>query len=244
MTDMIPFPPALGHGLPVEVFPNIFMVTGSMETVLNAADWSFSRNMVIVRQEGELTLVNTIRLDPEGLEALNGLGTVRHVLRLGALHGRDDGFYQHTFGAKLWAPEGVNTESSLTVDHRLREGCACPLQDGSIFGFRTSKLPELILHLDRHGGILISCDALQNWERADPYFSEETRLLMADLGYFQRANFGPLWRSLNDPSEEDFLRLEELSFDHVLCGHGQPLLGGAKAAFTSRRMQVYQAGDA
>lgn len=241
---MSSFPPALDHSMPIEVFPDLFMVTGAMETVLNAADWKFSRNMIIARQERDLTLINTIRLDPEGLEALNELGTVKHVLRLGALHGRDDGFYKHTFNAKVWAPEGVNSDTSASIDYVLYEGCECPLNDGSVFSFRTTALPESILHLDRHGGILIACDALQNWESADLFFSDDSRILMAELGYFKRANYGPLWRQLNEPSEQDFLRLEELSFDHVLCGHGQPLLGGAKAAFSARRKEVFQTNAA
>lgn len=241
---MSSFPPALDHGHPVEVFPDLFMVTGSMETVLNAADWKFSRNMIIVRQDGELTLINTIRLDQAGLEALNQLGSVEHVMRLGALHGRDDAFYKHTFNAKLWATEGVNIDDSTSIDFNLHEGGGCPLSDGSVFTFRTTNLPESILHLDRHGGILVACDALQNWETDDAYFSDSSRLMMADLGFFKQANFGPLWRQVNEPSEDDFLRLEELTFDHVLCAHGQPLLGGAKQAFSARRQEVFRTSPA
>jgi hypothetical protein len=236
---MTHFPPALEHSMPVEVFPNLFLITGAMETVINDTDWKFSRNMIIVRQGEDLILINTIRLDSAGLEALSQLGNVRHIFRLGALHGRDDAFYKHTFDAKLWAPEGVLVDENININHFLTDDCECALDDSRVFCFRTTQLPESILHIDRHGGILIACDALQNWESPDQYFSEASLRIMSDLGYFQRANYGPLWKNLNQPAEEDFLRLEELSFDHVLCGHGRPLLGGAKMAFAKRREEAF-----
>ena len=77
---MANFAPALPHGDIQEVFPDVFFVTGTMQTVLMGAHWHFSRNMTIVRDGTELTLINTVRLDDAGLAQLDALGTVKNVL--------------------------------------------------------------------------------------------------------------------------------------------------------------------
>jgi hypothetical protein len=43
------FPPALPHGQFEQIFPDIFFVTGAMETVLMSARRQFSRNTTVVR---------------------------------------------------------------------------------------------------------------------------------------------------------------------------------------------------
>ena len=86
------FPPALSHGSIQEVFPDVFFISGAMETVLQDIDWRFSRNMTVVRDGERLIIVNSVRLSDEGLAALEKLGQVTDVVRLGSLHGRDDPF--------------------------------------------------------------------------------------------------------------------------------------------------------
>lgn len=75
-----------------------------METELQGLQWKFSRNMVILREEGRLVLINSIRLNEQALTQLDQLGKVSDVIRLGALHGRDDPFIwiviRHSSG--LW----------------------------------------------------------------------------------------------------------------------------------------------
>jgi hypothetical protein len=61
------FPPALPHGQLEQIFPDIFFVTGTMQTVLMNARRQFSRNMTVVRDGNALTLINSIRLDGAGL---------------------------------------------------------------------------------------------------------------------------------------------------------------------------------
>ena len=52
-----------------------------------------SRNMIIVREEGKLSLINSVRLTDAGLRRLEKLGQIDKVIRIGAFHGRDDAFY-------------------------------------------------------------------------------------------------------------------------------------------------------
>ena len=226
MNDKLP--PALPHGELEEVFPDVFFVTGTMQTVLMDAHWHFSRNMTVVRDGKALTLINAVRLDDKGLAKLDALGRVANVCKIGSLHGQDDAFYKSRYGATFWALPGMQHEHGLTADKELAPGGEMPFAGCSVFVFRTTKLPECILRIDRAGGILVACDSLQNWVAPDAFFSDESRRMMKEMGFFQAANLGPLWMKVNEPQAQDFVRLRELSFRHALCGHGAPLRDTAK----------------
>jgi hypothetical protein len=232
-------PPALPHGLLEEIFPDVFFVTGTMKTSLMNADWQFSRNMTVVREGDALTLINAVRLDESGLARLDALGRVVNVVKIGSLHGIDDAFYRARYGATLWALPGMTHEHGLVADRDLRPGGVMPFAGCSVFDFRTTKLPECILHIDRAGGILVACDSLQNWLEPDAFFSDASRQMMTEMGFFQPANLGPLWMQVNTPQGQDFARLRELSFRHVLCGHGTPLRDTAKEAYAVRFQRAF-----
>jgi hypothetical protein len=217
------FPPALSHGNIEEVFPDVFFVSGAMETVLQGIDWKFSRNMTVVRDGERLTIVNSVRLDETGLAELDRLGRVTDVVRLGSLHGRDDPFYVDHYSAEYWVMPGMEHETGLKATRTLIPGDPLPISDASLFDFRTAQIPEGILHLNRAGGILIACDALQNWLAPDEHFSDSSQELMEQMGFFTPANLGPVWIQRATPKGEDFVRLKALMFKHALCGHGEPL---------------------
>lgn len=236
---MTEHPPVLPHGKIEEVFPDVFFVTGAMKTVLMGGHWHFSRNMTIVREGGELTLINTVRLDEAGLDELEKLGKVANVVKIGSLHGRDDAFYVARYGAKFWAGAGMTDEHGLKPDTELVPGGETPFAGCTVFAFRMTKLPELILRIDRAGGILVAADALQNWVKPNEFFSDELRAMMTEMGFFTRANIGPVWVRVNEPKADDFARLRQLSFQHVLCGHGEPLRDDAKEAFSGRITELF-----
>ncbi|MFW1678168.1 hypothetical protein ACFVYJ_10350 [Pontibacter sp. JAM-7] len=232
-------PPALSHGSLVEVFPDVFFVSGAMETVLQGLDWQFSRNMTVVRDGERLIIINSVRLDEQGLAELDQLGRVTDVVRLGALHGRDDPFYVQRYGAEYWALPGVDHESGLAVTRRLTSDEPLPISDASLFVFSTAQIPEAVLRLERSDGILIACDALQNWHAPDAYFSDDSRALMQQMGFFTPANLGPVWLQAASPSGEDFTRLKSLSFRHALCGHGEPLRHSAHTDFSATFSRMF-----
>jgi hypothetical protein len=232
-------PPALPHGELEEVFPDVFFVTGAMKTVLMDTPWHFSRNMTVVRDGDALTLINTVRLDDSGLARLESLGRVANVIRIGSLHGRDDAFYKTRYGATLWAPPGMQYDHGLQADKVLAPGGEMPFAGCSVFAFGTTKLPECIVHIDRAGGILVACDALQNWVAPDEFFSDESRRAMTEMGFFQPANLGPLFMQVNEPKGEDYARLRALPFRHALCGHGSPLRDTAAEAYADRFQRVF-----
>lgn len=236
---MTQFAEAMPHGDIREVFPDIFFVTGTMKTVLMGAHWHFSRNMIVVRDGNNLSLINAVRLSDQGLAQLDALGKVVNLIKIGSLHGLDDAFYKERYGAKLWALPGMPHAAGVSPDRLLATDGELPFSACSLFVFEHTKLPECILRIDREGGILIACDSLQNWLAPDAFFSDESRKMMSDMGFFQAANVGPVWMQVNDPKAPDFQRLNQLAFKHVLCGHGVPLLDHGQQAFAERFKQVF-----
>ncbi len=167
MTD---FPPQLPHGKFQEVLPDIFFLT-SQTLIGDGKIKSHRRNMIVIRDGPYLTLVNTIRLDKAGLTALEALGEVNNVVKLGAFHGRDDAFYIDRYSTDLWAPPGMTYKRGEKTTQQIADGQAGPNPDSTAFVLDTPKLPEAILHLGRHGGILIACDCFQNTVQPDENFN-------------------------------------------------------------------------
>ncbi len=232
------YPQALAHGSIYEVFEDVFFVSGAMETVLMDMDWKFSRNMTIVRDGNRLILINSIRLSEQGLAELEQLGQVTDVIRLGALHGRDDAFYVEHYDAQYWGMPGFDNETGLKVNEISPEA-QLPMSDVSLFQFNTTQIPESILFLQREGGIAISCDALQNYVAPDEYFNEDSTERMQQMGFFVSANIGPVWLQAAEPKAEDFVRLKGVPFKHALCGHGEPLLNTAKEDYLATFTRLF-----
>lgn len=223
-------PEALPHGDLEEVFPDIFFVTGTSRPTYNGQSFQFSRNMTVVREGGALTLINAVRLGEAGLAQLERLGEVTNVARIGAMHGMDDAFYVDRYGAKLWALPGHANEHGLTSDVELVPGGPLPFGSCTLFLYETARLPEAVLLLDRGeptGGILISCDSLQNWLEPDRFFDEGSAQMMRGFGFFAPANVGPGWMRACEPKARDFERIKGLRFRHLLSAHGVPLRDAA-----------------
>jgi hypothetical protein len=196
--------------------------------------------MVAVRGRDGLTLVNTVRLDDDGLRKLESLGPIAHVVRLGAFHGRDDPFYRDRYRAKLWAlPESMHADGRK-ADHDLVPCGVLPLRDAELFAFESAKYPEAALLLLRDGGILITCDAVQNWSTVDRYFSAETGARFTAQGLIRPANIPSTWLGACEPDASDFRRLLALEFRHLVSGHGEPLLHDAHSRVSMRVAEVFE----
>ncbi len=228
---MSTFAEAMPHGNIREVFKDVFFVPGTMKGEFFGSMWQFSRNMTIVREDGNLTILNSVRLNDEGLKALDTLGKVINVVRLGDMHGIDDAFYVDRYKATFWALPGMKVKDGLKVDKELIPGGEMPFRDASLFVFETVKRPECIIRLNREGGIMIACDSLQNWVEPDQFFDEATVATMQQMKFFRPANLGPAWMFESQPGAADFLRLKEIPFEHALCGHGYPIVNNAQKEF-------------
>lgn len=225
MTD---FDPAWPHGELREVFPDIFMVTGTNKVHWRWFNYQFSRNMQVLREGDELTLVNTVRLNDAGLAQLEQLGTVKHVVRIGAFHGRDDPFYLDRYGCAYWAIPGMHLRPNLSIDQPLVDGSKGPISDSVVHVLDLPKQKEAVLLLKREGGILISCDSLQTWTGPDRYFNLITKLIFWWQKQFGSAHSPDPWRKACHPDAHCYENIAALEFKHLLSAHGEPLRENAK----------------
>jgi hypothetical protein len=236
------YPDALPHGPLTEVMPETFFVTGTSRPQFMGSAWQFSRNMVVLRRGDTLTLVNTVRLDEAGLAALDALGEVTTVVRLGAFHGLDDAFYlDRAPSARYFGLPGAQPDGARAPDLVLHPEAPPPVPDAQVFLFETAKVPEALLLVPTSGGTLISCDSLQNWAEPDAFFDAESAERMRAFGFIAPANIGPGWRQAAQPEASDFARIEALPFRNLLPAHGTPLLDTAHAALSQTFRRAFGA---
>ena len=191
-----------------------------------------SRNMTLLRHNGELTAINAVRISRAGEEQLEGLGKLTHLIRLGNFHGLDDRYYVDRFGAKFWCQAESRHYSDPPPDELLHEGVSLPMPDAGLFFFEHTRRPECALLINRDGGILVTCDSLQHWGDRR-YCSLLVRLMLPFIGFRKPTLVGPLWLKYMTPSdaslESDFKRLLELPFRHLINAHGSLLRDSAHA---------------
>ena len=227
------YPEATPHGLPQEIATDLFVVYGSVR--INSLV-RFSRNMAIVRNADELTLVNAVRMNEAGLAALDALGTVKHVLRLGPFHGMDDPFYVDRYNALFWAFPGGTAYTEPAVIRELSEGGALPFPNARVFEFRGLKQREGALLLEQGPGILLTVDSIQSYATPPhkPYTPLFARLMSRLQGFPNETIIGPIWAQVLAEDKaalrDEFVRLLSLTFDQLLSAHGTFLRAGARAA--------------
>lgn len=234
-------PAALPHGEIEKVFDDIYFVTGTA-SMPGPLPVRFSRNMTIVRQGRSLTLINSLRLDREGLDRLDGLGKVEHVVRLAGFHGMDDPFYKDRYDAKVWALDGQvyargfgnattrPEDGYFTADEAMTVGGPLPIEGAKLIRI-DGATPEGLLLLEREGGILVCGDCLQNWGVTDRYFSTLGAVMMRLMGFIREHNVGPGWLRGAKPNRGQVRALLDLEFEHVLPVHGTRVLGTAKEKY-------------
>ena len=221
-------PPAMSHGPIEEIVDDVFWVQGSVNL---APGMRLTRNMVIVRCGEELVLISPVRLSVAGEAALEQLGTVRHVVKIGIFHGMDDAYYLERFGATYWALPGGTRPEDPTPGEELREG-SLPIPGAELFEFLDTQSKEGALLIARGGGILITCDAVQHWCDTKGC-SLPAKLVARLIGFLRRpAQIGPPWLKKMTPEggslKSDFERLIQLDFVHMIGAHGHPLKDTAK----------------
>lgn len=231
-------PPALPHGELREVFDDIFFVIGSVR-MPGPLPMRFSRNMVVLRDGDALTLVHSMRLTEDGLNELENLGKIAHVVRLAGFHGMDDAFYKDRYDAKIWAVKGhtyapgfTNTKTKpqdgyFQADVYMDETTQPPVSGASLVTLECLA-GEGILRLDREGGILVTGDSLQNWGETNEHFSWMAKAVMRMLGFIKPHAVGPGWLKQAKPDLEQLRAVLDLDFAHVLPVHGDPVVGSAR----------------
>ncbi|GAA6144947.1 hypothetical protein [Thalassolituus maritimus] len=223
------YSPAFPHQDIQELFPDVFWVHGSVRV---GPGMRLNRNMLILREGRELTLVNPIRLSDAGLVDLDALGDVARVVRLGDFHGADDQFYVDRYQCLFWAQAGQSNYPEPGIDVLVDEASPGPVKHSEFFVFHNARYPEsaLLLHRSR---LLITTDSLQ-YHKEWTHFSPVSKLAFRFLGFHRGMNIGAPWLKRVTPKggsmQHDFERLIELDFDALVGAHGQVLRMGAKAA--------------
>jgi len=226
---------------PIErLFDDVYWVHGSFKV---APGIGINRNMVVLRHDGDLTLLNPLRLDDEGERALGELGDVKHIVRIGYFHGCDDPYYVDRHGAKLWAQQGSDLfPDGPKPDEILQRGGAFPVPDSEVFLFHDTNKPECAILHRPNGGLLVTCDAVQHHvDMSNCTFL--ARGVLRVMGFMRPMNIGPPWRKRMTPQggslKADFDRLLELDFDHAVGAHGSVCRGGANAELEATVRDVY-----
>ena len=224
------YPPPCPHEPIREIATGLYLAPGSFHL---APLMQISRNMVIVCDGADLTLVNPIRLSPEGEAELAALGTVRHVIRRGFFHGTDDPYTVARFDAQFWCQANSHHHPDPAPDQILTEGGALPIEAAELFEFRETGKPECALLIRRGNGTLITCDGLQHYGDYSRH-SIVAKITMPLMGFRRTVVIGPLWmKALTKKGgslRPDFDRLLGLEFDSLVSAHGTPLMSGAHEA--------------
>jgi hypothetical protein len=216
------------HGPIQEISDGVFWVHGSIRM---GPGVRIARNMAIVTSGDELAVISAVRLDDDGEAALAKLGSVRHVIKLGAFHGIDDAYYLFRYGAAYWSIPGAARPQDPPPDRALTAD-SLPIADAELFTFDAATRKEGALLIKRAGGILITCDAVQHWPDTAGC-SLAAKVVSRLLGFTRRpAQIGPPWRKQMTPEggslRGDFERLAALEFKHLIGGHGSVLRDTAR----------------
>lgn len=223
-------PRVLPHGDIEEIAEGVYWVQGS---AIMGPGVRIPRNMTIVVHDGVVTVVNAVRLDDAGEKRLAELGDLKHVVKIGWVHGMDDPYYLEKFGAAYWALPSGAREKDPKPTETLAAG-HLPFPDCELFAFEKTNKPEGALLVKRAGGILITCDSAQNWPDTSGC-SLLAKVATKVMGFTSRpAQIGPPWRKGMTPQggslKSDFERMAGLEFDKLIGAHGGPLRSGARQA--------------
>jgi hypothetical protein len=217
---MSKYSPVWPYGDIKKAFEGIYVVRGTNITHFEDKKIQHSRNMTIIERDGNLTLINTVRLGEKGLEELEQLGRVNNIISIGAFHGRDDSFYLDRYQANLWT---VHSEQSNSSTRYLPDTPELPIKNGRFFPFKNASPLEGFIHVAEHEGILITCDSIKNWVEADSFFSEESAKMALASGEIATARISPIWLQATGVSKADFECLLNLRFKHLISAHGDVL---------------------
>jgi len=237
------YPDVLPHDLPRKIAKDLYVVHGCVKP---NAIIRFTRNMSIVRENGQLTLINPVRMDDTGLLALEELGEVAHILRLGPGHGMDDPFYVDRYNADFWSFEGGITYTTPVIKYVLSDGGALPFSNAELFAFNHLNEPEGAILLKRSTGILLTCDAIQSYSEFPhmPHTNWLARRILPLIGFSRETLISKMWMKLSvkDPGgiRTEFERLLSLDFDQLLSAHGTFVPKNAHAKVEEAIYKMFQ----
>lgn len=228
------FPPPRPHGPVEEILTDVFVVR-AVERLGPLIE--VPRNVTILRRGDELVVIDGMRLAPETELHLERLGRVAHLVRLGHAHARDEAYLRDRWSATSWAPPPASGARPLADGH-------APFLDGTqVFLFRGAASGEAALVFEHTGGnVLVTADSVHNCVDLEGC-SLLAGIALHLAGEVGPARLGALWlaeaggRAVRD----DFDRLLEHDFAHLISARGEPMRGGAKDALRRSVNDVFGA---
>lgn len=229
------FPPPRRHGPIEEILTDVFVVRAE-EHVGPLVD--VPRNVTILRRGDDLVMIDGMRLAEETEAHLERLGRVRHLVRLGHAHPRDEAYLAHRWGAPpTWAPPPCRGATPL------EDGHAPFLAGTQVFLFRRSARGEAALVFEHTGGnVLVTAEAVHNCVDLDGC-SLVAGVALHLAGEVGPARLGRVWlaEAGGTALRDDFDRLLEHDFAHLVCSRGEPMRGGARDALRRSVADVFGA---
>ncbi|QFR38814.1 hypothetical protein A9Q91_01095 [Candidatus Gracilibacteria bacterium 28_42_T64] len=211
------YPGVYQHRRIEEIKPDVFFLQGSVQI---KPGLNISRNMTILRQNGELTLINAVRLDTVGLKELESLGKITYVVKIGHFHGMDDRYYLDTYGAKFCCLDGVDPQTTPKQNVLLKDGDI--ISGAKVLVFNNANEKECVLLLPEHEGILITCDSIQYFHDTT-YMSWFAKIMLPLLGFKKGMLLGPPWLKTMTPKgsslQSDFERILQEDFKIHISAH-------------------------
>lgn len=225
---------------PIEmVLHNVYWVHGSIRL---GPGMTMNRNMIVIKDGDELTLVNPVRLNEAEEEKLENIGDIRRVMRMGDFHGLDDKYYVDRYQAEFWCQEGCVTYKSPKPSHVIKTGVDSPISNSEFFIFESARFPEAALLMHDHK-LLITTDSIQHhsdWS----YTNFLGRTLLKLMGFDTKTLIGGPWLKRVTPKEgslkHDFEKLCELDFEMILAAHGTLLKESANRVVTKLVDELYR----
>ncbi|ENW95632.1 hypothetical protein [Acinetobacter sp. NIPH 298] len=225
------YAPIYPHDPIIEILENTYLLRGSIKLGFGL---SMNRNMVIVRQGDELTIINAVRISESELKILENLGTVRHIIRLGDFHGLDDQFYIDRYQATFWSQSHHVNYPNLIPQQIIQVDIRPPIKNSEFFIFEQATCPEAILFI-KDKKLLITTDSIQYWNDWK-YFSFLSKIIIYLMGFRFGLFVGGPWLKRVTPKrgslKSDFDRLLKLEFENVIAAHGVLLKDSAKDKLT------------
>ena len=223
----------------IEIFPQVYLLRGSIKI---APFLQMNRNMLIVKQGQELTLINAVRLNDEGLKQLAELGNVKHLIRLGDFHGLDDQFYLDQFQPTFWSQEQHVLYPGLKPNQVIDQTTISPVANSQFFIFESAQYPESALLLKDHQ-LLITTDSIQYWNDWK-YMTFLSKFFLYLMGFRLKLFIGGPWlkkvSAENNSLKPDFEKLLQLDFVHLVAAHGNVLKNTAKVELSNVIQEIFK----
>jgi len=158
------------------------------------------------------------------------------------MHGVDDPYYRSEFGCELWASGESETYPEPKPDVLLTTETPLPFPSARYLPIEGATQAEGVLLLERDGGILLTCDAIQHY---GDYRHNNllAKLAMPLLGFKKTTVLGPMWLKAMTPEggslEASFRALLEHRFELLFSAHGSLLRGGARDSLAQAIDRAY-----